>query len=136
MSPKAEEVETHDVVGTHSRETILDSAIERACSSLTSSQHEDGYWIAELEADTTLESDYIAYLHVIGNFDALRVAKLAHYVRQRQLADGGWNIFFGGPSEVNATVKAYFGLRLAGDSPHSEHMLRASRRVRDLGGLE
>src|SRR5262245_38989877 len=136
MSPKAEEVETHVVVRTDPRETVLDLAIERACSFLMSSQNEDGYWIAALEADTTLESDYIAYLQVIGNFDPSRVAKLARYVRQRQLADGGWNIYFGGPSEVNATVKAYFGLRLAGDSPSSEHMLSASRRVRELGGLE
>src|SRR5262245_59332088 len=134
MSPKAEEVETHVVVRTQPREASLDLAIEHACSFLMSSQHEDGYWIAELEADTTLESDYIAYLHVIGNFDSSRVAKLARYVRQRQLADGGWNIFFGGPSEVNAAVKAYFGLRLAGDSPHSEHMVRACKRVRELGG--
>ena len=136
MSPKAEEIETHVAVRTHPREITVDLAIERACSFLMSSQHEDGYWIAELEADTTLESDYIAYLHVIRNFDSSRVAKLARYVRQRQLPDGGWNIFFGGPSEVNATVKAYISLRLAGDSPQSEHMLRASRRVRELGGLE
>src|SRR5437879_8127056 len=114
----------------------LDAAIERAVSYLKSIQHQDGYWLGELEADTTLESDYIFYLHVLGRFDRDRVSKLAEYVRQRQLPDGGWNIFFGGPSEVNATVKGYFGLRLAGDSPQSEHMLRACQRVRRLGGLE
>src|SRR5207244_5833861 len=47
-----------------------------------------------------------------------------------------WNIFFDGPSEVNATVKAYFALRLAGDLPVAEHMLRAASRVRALGGVE
>jgi len=35
-------------------------------------------------------------------------------VRQRQLADGGWSIYPGGPSELNATCKAYFALKLAG----------------------
>jgi len=119
-----------------SRETTLGEAIEQASKFLLTSQHEEGYWIAELEADTTLESDYIVYLHVIGHFDSARVAKLAHYVRQRQLDDGGWSIYSGGPSEVNATVKAYFALRLAGDAPDSEHMIRASERVRILGGLE
>ena len=114
----------------------LHSAIEGAVSSLLSLQHEGSYWLGELEADTTLESDYIFYFHVLGRFDRDRVAKLAEYVRQRQLPDGGWNIFFGGPSEVNATVKGYFGLRLAGDSPQSEHMLRACQRVHRLGGLE
>ena len=72
--------------------------------------------MGELEADTTLESDYILYLHVLGKADDGRVSKLATYIRRRQLADGGWNIYLGGPSELNATVKAYFALKLAGDS--------------------
>src|SRR5262244_569680 len=122
------EVQTQPTTSGPTSETSLNLAIESACSFLLSCQHEAGYWIAELEADTTLESDYITYLHVIGKFDSARVAKLATYVRQRQLADGGWNIYVGGPSEVNATVKAYLALRLAGDSAQAEHMVRACGR--------
>src|SRR5437763_9799802 len=114
----------------------LDAAIERAVSYLKSVQHQDGYWLGELEADTTLESDYIFYLHVLGGFDRKRVSKLAEYIRRRQLEDGGWNIYFGGPSEVNATLKAYLALKLAGDSPESQHMIRARRCFRQLGGVE
>src|SRR5262245_64979039 len=124
MSPEAE-VQTQPAISAPTSETSLDLAIERACTFLMSSQSEEGYWIAELEADTTLESDYITYLHVIGKFESSRIAKLARYVRERQLADGGWNIFAGGPSELNATVKAYFALRLAGDSPDRAPMVRA-----------
>src|SRR5215471_5044799 len=93
----------------------LDISLECATSYLFSLQHSDGYWLGELEADATLESDYIFYLHVLGRFDHKRVAKLAEYIRQRQLEDGGWNIYFDGPSEVNATIKAYFALKLSGD---------------------
>src|SRR2546425_49870 len=114
----------------------LGAAIDKAVSYLASLQHEDGYWLGELEADTTLESDYIFYLHVLGRFDEKRVAKLAEYVRRRQLEDGGWNIYFGGPSEINATVKAYFALKLAGHSPESKLMIRARDRALQLGGLE
>src|SRR5438309_11703188 len=103
----------------------LDAAIDRAVSSLKSIQHQDGYWLGELEADTTLESAYIFYLHVLGRFDRKRVAKLAAYVRRRQLQDGGWNIYFSGPSGVNATVKAYCPLELAGASPDSPPSMRA-----------
>jgi squalene-hopene/tetraprenyl-beta-curcumene cyclase len=117
-------------------ESRVDAAIERAVSYLMSLQYEDGYWLGELEADTTLESDYIFYLHALGRLDDKRVAKLAEYVRQRQLEDGGWNIYFGGPSEINATVKAYFALKLAGYSPESEPMVRACDRALRLGGLE
>jgi squalene-hopene/tetraprenyl-beta-curcumene cyclase len=117
-------------------QSALDEALDRAASYLLSFQHDDGYWLGELEADTTLESDYIFYLHVLGKFEERRIRKLAEYIRCRQLPDGGWNIFAGGPSEVNATVKAYFALKLAGDSPDSKHMSRARGRVRELGGLE
>src|SRR6202047_5564993 len=95
----------------------LAEAIDRGVNHLLSLQAEEGYWLGELEADTTLESDYVLYLHVLGRADQQRVAKLANYVRRRQLQDGGWNIYFGGPSELNATVKAYFALRLGGGLP-------------------
>src|SRR5216110_2744925 len=108
------------------------AAIEHAVSYLKSIRHPDGYWLGELEADTTLESDYIFYLHVLGRFDQKRIGKLAEYIRLRQLEDGGWNIYFGGPSEVNATLKAYLALKLAGDSPESRHMGRARQRIRQL----
>src|SRR6202166_870468 len=114
----------------------LESSIERGVNHLLSLQAEEGYWLGELEADTTLESDYVLYLHVLGRADQQRVAKLANYVRRRQLEDGGWNIYFGGPSELNATVKAYFALKLAGDAPDCDPLQRASRRVHELGGLE
>src|SRR5512134_232073 len=98
-----------------SLEERLQEAVERGVRHLLSLQAREGYWLGELQADTTLESDYIFYLHVLGKFDA-RVAKLANYVRARQLPDGGWGIFEGGQSELNATVKAYVALRLAGDA--------------------
>ena len=112
----------------------LAEAIDRGAHHLLSLQTREGYWLGELEADTTLESDYIFYLHILGKADRTRVAKLANYIRRRQLSDGGWNIYFGGPSELNATVKAYLALKLAGDQPDAGCMERARRRVHELGG--
>jgi squalene-hopene/tetraprenyl-beta-curcumene cyclase len=114
----------------------LESSIERGANHLLSLQTEEGYWLGELEADTTLESDYIYYLFVLGKADPDRIAKLATYVRRRQLEDGGWSIYPGGPSELNATCKAYFALKLAGDPVDSPHMTRARAAVHALGGLE
>src|SRR6516162_108868 len=114
----------------------LPQSIERGVEHLLSLQSEEGYWLGELEADTTLESDYIYYLYVLGRADPERIAKLANYVRQRQLTDGGWPIYPGGPSELNATCKAYFALKLAGDSIDSQHLTKAREVVHKLGGLE
>src|ERR1700689_2978907 len=72
----------------------LAQVIERGAQHLLSLQAEEGYWVGELEADTTLESDYIYYLNVLGRANPERISKLANYVRQRQLPDGGWNTYF------------------------------------------
>lgn len=114
----------------------LEQAIERGADHLLSLQVDQGYWLGELEADSTLESDYIYYLHVLGKADPGRIARLANYVRGKQLSDGGWNLYPSGPSELNATCKAYFALKLAGDSADSPHMTAARETVHRLGGLE
>ena len=114
----------------------MEQAIDRGADHLLGLQAEEGYWLGELEADSTLESDYIYYLYVLGQADPKRIAKLANYVRRKQLPDGGWSIYPGGPSELNATCKAYFALKLVGDSPKAPHMARARGVAHRLGGLE
>jgi len=106
----------------------VEKAVESGTEYLLSIQTEEGYWHGELEADTTLESDYIYYLHVLGKAVPERIAKLANYVRRKQMDDGGWPIYPGGASELNATSKAYFALKLAGDSPDAPHMVKARSR--------
>jgi len=114
----------------------LPETIERGAEHLLSLQEAGGYWQGELEADSTLESDYIYYLFVLGKADPARIAKLANYVRSKQLDDGGWSIYPGGPSELNATCKAYFALKLAGDDPNSPSLTAARETIHRLGGLE
>ena len=63
----------------------VDTAVRNGAEYLLSVQAEEGYWHGELEADTTLESDYIYYLHVLGKAEPERIAKLANYVRRKQL---------------------------------------------------
>ena len=75
------------------------------------------------------------YMHWLGKVDEPLQRKCAAHIRRRQLADGGWNIFIGGPSEINASVKAYFALKLAGDSPNAAWMREARANVLRLGGI-
>src|SRR5579859_889174 len=114
----------------------LPETIERGAEHLLSLQAKDGYWQGELEADSTLESDYIYYLFVLGKAEPARIAKLAKYVRSKQMGDGGWNLYPGGPSELNATCKAYFALKLAGDDANAPHLTAARDTIHRLGGLE
>src|SRR5215831_11568688 len=131
-----EKLQAQDEIGRQQHTDPLGTALEWASSFLFSLQADEGYWLGELEADTTLESDYIYYLHVLGKADPVRIAKLANYVRRRQLLDGGWNLYPGGPSELNATCKAYFALKLAGDDVNSPQLGKARAVIHRLGGLE
>src|SRR5450759_781245 len=46
--------------------TRVGAAVAAARKYLFSQQHEEGYWCGELEADTTLESDYILLHTLLG----------------------------------------------------------------------
>jgi hypothetical protein len=47
--------------------------------------------------------------------------KLANHVRRRQLEDGGLNIYFGGPSELNAN-QGVRRLAAGGDATECGHL--------------
>src|SRR4026207_2297746 len=94
----------------------IGQAISRAQENLLRQQKPDGHWCGELFVDSTLCSDYVLYLHWLGEVDRDIQERCAEHILRRQLPDGGWNIYYGGPSEINASVKAYFALKLAGYS--------------------
>ena len=65
------------------------------------------------------------------------IDKAVRSILARQLADGGFNIYLQGPSEISATVKAYFALKLAGVSDYNDPRLtRARERILALGGIQ
>ncbi len=114
----------------------LDDAVRRSQAWLLSKQHaSEGYWVAELEADTTLTAEYLLLRRFLDRVDPERERKAVRYLRAMQLPDGGWPIFYGGPSEISASVKAYFALKLSGISADEPCMLRARDRILAMGGV-
>jgi len=114
----------------------LDDAVRRSQAWFLSRQHAtEGYWVAELEADTTLTSEYLMLRRFLDRVDPERERKAVRYLRATQLPDGGWPIYYGGASEISASVKAYFALKLSGISAHEPFMLRARDRIHALGGV-
>ncbi len=111
------------------------AAIDGARNWLLSQQHEDGYWCGELEADSTLESDYILMHTLLGTSNQERFQKCANYILRHQNEDGGWPIFNGGPSNISASVKAYFSLKLTGYKPDHPALVRARKKILELGGV-
>src|SRR6516165_5987030 len=110
------------------------ASVDAARKFLFSQQHEDGYWCGELEADTTLESDYILLHTLLGTSNQERFQKCANYILQHQNEDGGWSIYAGGPSNISACVKAYFALKLTGYAPDHPALVRARKKILEMGG--
>ena len=110
-------------------------AVDAARNYLFSQQHEAGYWCGELEADTTLESDYILLHTLLGTGNRKRIDKAARYILNHQNTDGGWNTYRGGPSNIGASVKAYFGLKLAGFAADHPALARARKKILEMGGV-
>jgi squalene-hopene/tetraprenyl-beta-curcumene cyclase len=71
----------------------------------------------------------------LGLRDADRERKAVRYLRDVQLPDGGWSIYYGGSSEISASVKAYFALKLAGVSADEPCMIRARDCILAKGGV-
>ncbi len=113
----------------------ISQAISSAQENLLRQQKPDGHWCGELLVDSTLCSDYVLFMHWCGEVDAQLQQRCVHHIVKRQLLDGGWNIFHGGPSEINASVKAYFALKLAGYSADAPFMQEARANIMRLGGI-
>jgi squalene-hopene/tetraprenyl-beta-curcumene cyclase len=112
----------------------LSEAIQRASAALLSAQHDQGYWCFELEADCTIPAEYVLLMHYMNTVRVDLQAKIAAYIRARQLKEGGWPLYYGGPFDLSCSVKSYYALKLAGDDPQSEHMRRARAAVLSAGG--
>jgi squalene-hopene/tetraprenyl-beta-curcumene cyclase len=113
----------------------VEKTIARTQQYLMEHQYPEGYWMGELMVDSTLVADMVAYHHWNGKVDPEWERKAVNHIFRLQLPDGGWNIYHGGPPEVNATIKAYLALKLAGVSVTDPRMLQAREVACNLGGI-
>lgn len=111
-------------------------ALDRATANLIAQQHPDGYWCAELEGDSILESEYILLKWIISQEDDPRLPRIANYLRKLQQDDGAWVQYPGAKCDLGATVKGYFALKLCGDPVDAPHMVRAREQIIHNGGAE
>lgn len=116
------------------REPRLRAAIHKARQCLNDRQRSDGHWVGELQGDTILESEWILLMAFLGREQDDRVRQAANYLRRHQQSEGGWSNYPDGPPDVSVSVKAYFALKIAGDSATAPHMVRAAAVIRSLGG--
>jgi len=113
----------------------LEASIASATRALLGFRQSDGHWVFELEADCTIPAEYVLLRHYLGEpVDAVLEGKIANYLRRVQGDHGGWPLVHAGAFDMSASVKAYFALKMIGDSPDAPHMARARAAIRSRGG--
>ena len=113
----------------------LNESIRRTRDRFLNIQNEKGYWVFDLEADATIPSEYILLQRFLGHeIPGDLKLRFANYLRNRQLQNGGWPLYFEGEGNISASIKAYFALKQLGDSPDAPHMVRARAFVLEQGG--
>jgi len=115
-------------------EDRLDACVERAVRGLLGEQADEGYWCYEFEADCTIPSEYILMTHFMDEVDEELERKIAVYIRSKQAEHGGWPLYHGGDFDLSCTIKAYYALKIVGDSPDEPHMARAREAILARGG--
>jgi squalene-hopene/tetraprenyl-beta-curcumene cyclase len=114
--------------------SALEAGIARASKALIAQQDSEGYWRFDLEADCTITAEYILMMHFMDEIDPSLQGRLAKHLRAKQEAHGGWGLFHGGAFDLSCSVKCYYALKMAGESPEAPYMLRAKRAILAHGG--
>ena len=113
----------------------LEASIASATQGLLGYRQPDGHLVFELEADSTIPAEYVLLRHYLAEpVDCELEAKIANYLRRIQGAHGGWPLVHDGAFDMSASVKAYFALKMIGDSVDAPHMVRAREAIRSRGG--
>src|ERR1700688_223516 len=113
----------------------LEASIQAATRALCALQQADGHFVFELEADATIPAEYVLLRHYLAEpVNAELEQKIARYLRRIQSPDGGWPLFYAGTSDISASVKAYFALKMIGDPVDTPHMARAREAIHARGG--
>jgi squalene-hopene/tetraprenyl-beta-curcumene cyclase len=113
----------------------IDHTIGRAQEYFRRAQHTEGYWHRPLEANATMDAEYIFFMHFMERVDAKRQARVVEHLLSTQLEDGGWSLYPGAPGHLSGTIEAYFALKLAGLSASHPALARARLLILAGGGV-
>ena len=97
-------------------------------------KEKDGCFVYELEADVTIPSEYILLMHFLGKMDLKLEKKITKYIVSKQNKDGGWPLFYDGETDLSASVKAYYALKLSGMNEKSLVLSKAKKCIIEKGG--
>src|SRR5688500_19740465 len=113
----------------------LEAGLNAAREGMLALQKEDGHWCFPLEADCTIPAEYVLMMHFMDEVDVELETRIARFIREKQdPKHGGWPLYYEGHFDLSCTIKAYYALKIVGDSPDAPHMARARAAILAHGG--
>ncbi len=94
----------------------------------------DGCYVYELEADVTIAAEYILLMHFIGEIKIQLQEKIVNYIIGLQNSEGGWPLYYNGETDLSASVKAYYALKLSGLKENHHILVKAKKSILKKGG--
>ncbi|MCS6927018.1 MAG: squalene--hopene cyclase [Candidatus Binatia bacterium] len=113
----------------------VDAAIARAQRYFLHAQQPAGYWHYPLEANATMDAEYIFFNHFMGRVDVRKHRRLCEHLLAVQSDDGSWPLFYKGPGHLGNTIEAYFALKLTGYGADHPALVKAREFILAAGGL-
>ncbi len=133
---EARELAADDARGGSDLAAGVRRAIDRAQRRFFSLQTSEGYWHAPLEANVTMDAEYIFFNRFLERERPEVEKRLVAHIRSTQQPDGCWPLFENGPGHLSVTVEAYTALRLMGVAEDDSALARAREFILERGGLE
>jgi squalene-hopene/tetraprenyl-beta-curcumene cyclase len=114
----------------------LDSSIDQALNWSRREQHSKGYWVGQLESNSTIEAEWIIAMFILGIDDDPKAPGILRCLHATRRSDGSWGTYHEAPQgDINTTIEAYAALRIAGASPDEPGMRQTCDWILSRGGI-
>lgn len=113
----------------------IDHAINQIQNKLWQDHHPDGYWWYTLEANDSINAEYIMMLRYLGIQDTETEKAIARWIVKNQNADGSWSSYHLGMGDISSTVECYLALKMIDEKVYAETLNKARKFILAQGGI-
>ena len=113
----------------------LKASIHKTVELLLSHQNDQGYWWYTLEANDTINAEYLFLLEFLQIDNPTLKKAICSWIVKNQNPDGSWALYKFGPGDLSCTVECYLALKINGYAIDSEVLLKAKNFILAQGGI-
>ncbi len=110
------------------------NAIKKAVEWLADNQNPQGYWVGQLESNSSIEAEWVLAQHFLGVDDDPKYEGVIECILSEQRDDGAWEVYEHAPAgDLSATVECYAALRASGLAPSEPALVKAREWIIEHG---